>query len=107
MLEKTIRAGAHAAWLASCWAPYQALRRAQNNPAAWQAELLARLLRANATCAYGRKFEFARLRTARDFQSSLPIVGYDDLSPSIERIMDGEGRVLTNEPVLMFEKTSG
>jgi hypothetical protein len=105
--EKTLRAGAHAAWLASCWAPYRALRRAQKNPAAAQAELLDRLLRANATCAYGRKFEFARLRTPRDFQSSVPVAGYGDLSLWIERIMDGEGRVLTNEPVLMFEKTSG
>jgi GH3 auxin-responsive promoter len=107
MLEKAVRAGAHAAWLAGCWAPYQALRRAQQDPAAVQAGLLERLLRANASCAYGRKHGFGRLRTPRDFQNSVPIVEYDDLKPWIERILAGEPEVLTQEPVLMLEKTSG
>src|SRR6266850_821352 len=107
MLEKTIRAAAHAGWLASCWVPYHSLRRAQKNPAAAQAALLDRLLRANASSAYGRRFGFGRLRTARDFQRAVPIVGYDDLRPWIERIKAGEERGLTEEPVLMLEKTSG
>ena len=107
MLEKTIRAGAHAAWLASCWAPYQALRRAQKSPAVVQAALLVRLLRANASSAYGRKFGFSGLRTPSEFQNNVPIVDYDDLRPWIERIMTGEAGVLTDEPVLMLEKTSG
>jgi hypothetical protein len=107
MLEKTIRGAAHAAWLASCWAPYRSLHCAQENPAAAQAVLLARLLRANASSAYGRKFGFSRLRTSREFQSAVPIVGYDELRPWIKRIKAGEEAVLTNEPVLMLEKTSG
>jgi GH3 auxin-responsive promoter len=107
MLEKTMRGAAHAAWLASCWASYHSLRRAQKNPAAAQAALLERLLRVNASSAYGRKFGFSRLRTAREFQSAVPIVGYDDLRPWIERIKAGEEAVLTEEPVLMLEKTSG
>jgi hypothetical protein len=107
MLEKTIRGAAHTAWLASCCAPYHSLRRAQKNPAAAQAALLGRLLRANASSAYGRKFGFSRLHTAREFQSAVPIVGYDDLRPWIESIKAGEEAVLTKEPVLMLEKTSG
>jgi GH3 auxin-responsive promoter len=107
MLEKTIRAGAHAAWLASCWAPYHWLRRAQKNPEAAQAALLDRLLRANASSAYGQKFGFSRLHNVREFRRAVPIVGYDDLSPWIERIKAGEEKVLTDEPVLMLEKTSG
>jgi len=98
MLEKTIHAAAHVAWLASCWAPYHSLRRAQRNPAAAQAALLDRLLRANASSAYGRKFGFGRLRTVREFQRAVPIVGYDDLRPWIERIKAGEERVLTESP---------
>jgi hypothetical protein len=107
MLEKTMRGAAHAAWLASCWAPYHSLRCAQENPATAQAALLKRLLRDNASSKYGRKFGFKRLRTAREFQSAVPIVGYDELRPWIERIKSGEHAVLTNEPVLMLEKTSG
>jgi GH3 auxin-responsive promoter len=107
MLEETVRAGAHAAWLASCWAPHHALRHAEKNPATAQAALLRWLLRANASSAYGRKFGFSRIRTAREFQSAIPVVGYDDLEPWIERIKAGEERVLTDETVLMLEKTSG
>jgi GH3 auxin-responsive promoter len=107
MLEKTMRGAAHAAWLASCWAPHQAMRGAQKNPAAAQAALLDRLLRANASSAYGRKFGFSRLRNVRQFQSTVPIVDYDELRPWIERIKAGEQAVLTEEPVLMLEKTSG
>lgn len=107
MLEKTIRGAAHAAWMAICWAPYCLLRRAQDNPAAAQAALLDRMLRANASSAYGRKFGFSRVSTAREFQDAVPIVGYDELRPWIERIKAGEQSVLTEEPVLMLEKTSG
>lgn len=102
-----MRGAAHAAWLASCWAPYRSLRRAQKNPAAAQAALLNRLLRANASSAYGQKFGFGRLRTAQEFQSAVPVVGYEELRPWMERIKAGDRAVLTEEPVLMLEKTSG
>jgi hypothetical protein len=107
MLERSIRGAAHAAWIASCWTPYRSLRRAQDNPATAQARLLERMLRANASSAYGRKFGFSQVRTAREFQSAVPIVDYDELRPWIERIKEGERTVLTEEPVLMLEKTSG
>jgi hypothetical protein len=107
MLEKIMRGASHAAWLASCWVPYRSLRRAQENPAAAQAALLERLLRANASSSYGREFGFRRLSTAREFQSAVPVVGYDELRPWIERIKAGEQTVLTQEPALMLEKTSG
>lgn len=107
MLDAPLRTAAHGAWLAKCWAASRALGRARKNPAAAQAALLERLLRANTQCAYGRKFAFSRLRTVRDFQSSVPMVTYEQLKPWIERIQAGEMSVLTTEPVLMLEKTSG
>lgn len=102
-----MRGAAHAAWLASCWAAHHELRRAQKDPAEAQAALLDWLLRANASSAYGRKYGFSQLRNAREFQRAVPIVDYDELRPWIERIKAGEQAVLTEEPVLMLEKTSG
>jgi len=102
-----MRGAAHAAWMASCWAPHQALRRAQKDPAEAQATLLDWLLTANASSTYGREYGFSRLRNAREFQSAVPIVDYDELRPWIERIKAGEQAVLTEERVLMLEKTSG
>ena len=102
-----MRGAAHAAWLASCWVPHHQMRRAQKDPAEAQASLLDWLLRANASSAYGREYGFSRLRNAREFQRDVPIVGYDELRPWVERIKAGEQGVLTEEPVLMLEKTSG
>ena len=98
---------AHAAWLAGALPDWLRYRLALNNPRAAQAAHLFRLLRANADSAFGKAHDFCRLRTARDFQNAVPIASYDALAPWIERAMNGEPCVLTTEPVLMFEKTSG
>src|SRR5260370_4507226 len=107
MLEKTMRGAAHAAWMASYWSPYRSVRRAQENPAAAQATVVERMLGGNGCSGYGRKFGLRRVGNRREFQSAIPIVGYDELRPWIERIKAGEQVVLTEEPVLMLEKTSG
>ena len=98
---------ANGAWLASCLPARMGFRHALHNPAATQSQILARLLQTNADSAYGRKYNFKRLRTVHDFQNATPLTSYEDLAPWIERIKAGESNVLTAEPVLMFEKTSG
>lgn len=104
MIAETL---AHAAWLASALPDWLRHRRALHDPRAAQAAHLRRLLAANADCAFGQAHDFPRLRTVRDFRSAVPIASYDALAPWIERARNGEPRVLTTEPVLMFEQTSG
>jgi hypothetical protein len=60
-----------------------------------------------ARSAPGRKHRYGKLRTIEPFQESVPIVSYDSLEPWIERIRHGEQGVLTAEPVVALEKTSG
>ncbi|MCI0651655.1 MAG: GH3 auxin-responsive promoter family protein [Planctomycetes bacterium] len=107
MLERAAATIANGAWAARCLPAAAAFRRALRDPEAAQARLLARLLRANSGSDYGRRHGFAGIRSARDFQDAVPIAGYDDLEPWIARALGGEPRVLTEEPVLLFEKTSG
>lgn len=83
------------------------LRAAMADPAAAQAEVLRRLLAANAGSRYGEAHGFANLADARAFQARVPVVSHEDLAPHVEAIMRGEPGVLTSEPVLMLEKTSG
>ena len=59
------------------------------------------ILSANRTAQYMRD----ELPVVID--DDLPIVTYDDIEPFIERVCAGESNVLTSEPVLMVEKTSG
>jgi len=77
------------------------------NPEEVQRRLLLDLLRLNRDCAFGRQYGFQSISTVREYQDRVPVVGYDDLAPWIERIKAGESSVLTSEPVLAFEKSSG
>ncbi|MBI3299077.1 MAG: GH3 auxin-responsive promoter family protein [Elusimicrobia bacterium] len=98
---------ANAALLAGSLPAVLGLRRALRDPARAQADVLRGLLAANAGAAYGRAHGLAAARTVRDFQDALPVVRHEDLAPWIARAMDGESDVLTSEPVLLFETTSG
>lgn len=65
------------------------------------------MLARNAASDYGRRFGFARIRSAREYQEATPIVRYQDLEREIAAIRAGRQGVLTEERVLMLEKTSG
>jgi hypothetical protein len=77
------------------------------NPEEVQRRLLIDLLKKNRTSAFGRQYGFESIGSVREYQDRVPVATYDDLAPWIERIQSGEREVLTNEPVLAFEKSSG
>jgi len=65
------------------------------------------LIRRNENTEFGRKHKFNKIRSIADFQANVPILSYDDYAPFIERIADGDENVLTAEPVLLLEPSSG
>jgi hypothetical protein len=97
----------NALWMASSAPAAWRFHRAWRDPRRHQQRLLAEFLRRNAETAYGRKHRYGKLLTVEQFQESVPIVSYDHLEPWIERIRRGEPNVLTAEPVVAVEKTSG
>src|SRR5215467_12477832 len=80
---------------------------ALQQPEATQRSILLGLLRRNQNCAYGKRYGFGTIRSMEEYQARVPIATYDDLAPWIERMKLGEKGVLTADPVLMFEKSSG
>ncbi len=72
-----------------------------------QAGRLDALIKANATTAYGRAYGFPSISSLREWQDRVPIVGYDDLQPWVQRAAAGEPGVLTSEPIRIFERTGG
>ena len=72
-----------------------------------QMDYLGALLSRNAGTEYGRRFHFDRLHTYRAFARAVPLTTYEDYAPYIEKIANGAGNILTQEPVLLFEPTSG
>lgn len=85
----------------------RAFERALEAPEAAQWRLLRGYLRRNAGTAYGRRHGFAAIRSVAEFQSRVPIVGYEELAPYAERICRGERGVLSAEPVRRLVPSSG
>lgn len=78
-----------------------------HRPAETQQRVLNRLLRNNAQTAFGREHGFDSIRTVADFQKRTPIQSFSGFSPWVDRIAAGEKAVLTREPVVFFNKSSG
>ncbi len=98
---------ANALWVASCFPAWRRFYRAVNQVKETQAGLLSGYMQNNRDTQYGQKHGFSSITTPEKFQQKLPLTTYDDYSSAVERIGAGETSVLTAEPVLLFELSSG
>lgn len=94
-------------WLAANVPGYLRFRRALTDPERFQRALLRRYLQANTATAFGRAHGFATIRTAEDYRERVPLAGWEDVAPWVDRIAAGEKGVLTRSPVRTLEPTSG
>lgn len=95
------------AWVGANFAGRRRFERAVGDCEGAQRDLLLRYLADNAQTAYGRAHGFHELRDAEEYRDRVPAVTYDDLEPWVDRVATGEADVLTHEPVLLFEPSSG
>jgi hypothetical protein len=94
-------------WFAASLPEYNRFKHdAANIKEAQQAKLKC-YLGVNADTAFGRQHDFAAIQTFEDYARRVPIRSYDEFAPWIAKIADGEKRVLTADPVRLFEPTSG
>jgi hypothetical protein len=80
---------------------------AMRDPQRAQERARRRLVRLAARTEYGRRQGLTGGESYAEFAAKVPIVDYEDLRPWIERQVTEGGRVVTAEPVVVFEKTSG
>lgn len=78
-----------------------------HRPAETQQRVLNRLLKNNAQTAFGKEHGFDAMRTVADFKRGTPIQSFSGFDPWVDRIAAGEKAVLTQEPVVFFNKSSG
>lgn len=78
-----------------------------NHPVAAQRQVLQHLITAAQYTVFGKKYNFSRLFTVKEFKNRVPIHDYDDIKAYINRMMDGEENVLWNETIAWFAKSSG
>lgn len=78
------------------------------DPMKTQKELLFKILQDNKDTEYGKKYNFADIKTIEDFQRNVPVSVYDDYAPYIEQMAEkGERDLITVYPIQIYNKTSG
>ena len=77
------------------------------DPVAAQREVLQHLITSAQYTEFGRKYNFEKLFSIREYKKNVPIHEYDDIKPYILRMMEGEENILWNTPVYWFAKSSG
>jgi len=77
------------------------------HPIAAQREVLQDIVTSAQYTEFGRKYNFSKLFTVRDYKKAIPIHEYDDMKGYIMRIMEGEDNILWNTPIHWFAKSSG
>ena len=77
------------------------------HPETVQLQLLKTILTDNKNTVVGQKYNFSNIENYQQFSTAIPIQTYEDLSPYIQRMVEGETNVLSAEPVIAFEMTGG
>lgn len=108
--RRRVNAGALAgnlSWLAASLPEYRRFNRDAKNLENVQRRRLANYLKRNSDSAFGLEHDFARIRSWEEYSERIPIRNYDEFEPWISRISNGEQRVLSKDPVRLFEPSSG
>jgi hypothetical protein len=98
---------ATALWCGSTVRSWSQYRRALERPGSVQQVQLFQYLRENARTIFGCTHGFDRIRTIAEYQERVPLSTYDDYTPCIQRIMNGERHVLTRSRVKRLTCSSG
>ncbi|MEJ7587841.1 MAG: GH3 auxin-responsive promoter family protein [Ferruginibacter sp.] len=77
------------------------------HPVAVQREVLQDLVTGAQYTEFGKRYNFSKLFTLKEFKKSVPIHEYEDIKPYILRMMNGEENILWNTPINWFAKSSG
>lgn len=89
------------------WISAKPFLRAVEDPQEAQSRLLETIVGRNRDTEYGRKHGFREVKDLAGYRKNVPIIHYEDIRESIERMTRGEENVLTAEAPVMFSQTSG
>ena len=83
------------------------IERSYTHAPEMQDEVFSHLVRCGKETVFGRERDFDNVHSLSDFQKRVKLSKYDDISPYITRIRQGEKFVLWNQNVRWFAKSSG
>ena len=85
------------------WCLFYLLR---THPQFIQLRILKNIIKSNTSTLYGKEHQFQDIKSFSDFQKQ-PITTYSDYEGYIEQIKHGDKAILTSQPVMLLQPTSG
>lgn len=92
--------------LTAGWAKADFLRKAKQFEQI-QRDFLLNLLRAHQDTELGQHYRLSEISSIEQFQARLPVQSYPFFRPYIDRMASGQTNVLTPDPLIYFNMTSG
>lgn len=83
------------------------IRKYEQDTDGIQARQLRKLLNKARDTEWGRKYDYKSIRNYNDYRERVPLQSYEDLSPYITRMINGEKDVLWPSVVRWYAKSSG
>lgn len=83
------------------------LEKYSRDPMAENFAVLKKILKDNKDTEFGKLHHFGEIESIEDFRRCVPVTGYDDFAPYIERMKNNETDLITSSPVLGYSRTSG
>jgi len=83
------------------------LNRIRKNAVSLQQKTFEQLINKAQNTAFGKDHNFSQIKTHQDFKKHIPIRDYEELSPYIKRVANGEADVLWPGKPTYLTKTSG
>jgi len=80
---------------------------ATKDPLKAQRAILLQYLQRNKNTEYGRKHNFAAIRSIEEYRNAVPLNSYETLRPYVDKMTKGEANILTRDKVVFFGATSG
>ena len=77
------------------------------DPVQAQENTFRSLIQAGRDTDWGKQYDYASVQRIEDLKARFPVQDYDTLKPWIDRILQGEQKVLWNTPISWFAKSSG
>ncbi|MDO8526005.1 MAG: GH3 auxin-responsive promoter family protein [Candidatus Omnitrophota bacterium] len=85
----------------------RAFEEATKNPLEAQKKALLEYLHRNQNTEYGRRYNFAGIRSIEDYRRCVPMSDYESIRPYVEHMKRGVRNVLTADRPVFFGVTSG
>ncbi len=72
-----------------------------------QRDWFEKLMATGATTEWGKKYDYAGIKTPETYRQRVPVSRYEDIQPLIERMRKGEKNLLWPDEIKWFAKSSG